>query len=58
MSRALIDSFKPFDENSTKPVTVKLIYLPPIPYEEYAGMKTVDIAKLVKEKIQKAIDKQ
>ncbi len=55
---ALIDSFKPFDENSTKPVTVKLIYLPPIPYEEYAGMKTVDIAKLVKEKIQKAIDKQ
>lgn len=55
---ALIDSYKPFDEDSTKPVTVKLRYLPPLYYEDYAGMKTVDIAKLVKEKIQKAIDKQ
>ena len=32
---ALIDSFKPFDENSIKPVTVKLFYLPPMYYEEY-----------------------
>ena len=55
---ALIDSYKPFDEDSTKPVTVKLRYLPPLYYEDYAGMKTVDIAKLVRENIQKAIDKQ
>ena len=55
---ALIDSYKPFDEDSTKPVTVKLRYLPPLTYEDYAGMKTVDIAKLVREHIQKAIDKQ
>lgn len=55
---ALIDSYKPFDEDSTKPVTVKLRYLPPLNYEDYAGMKTVDIAKLVRENIQKAIDKQ
>lgn len=55
---ALIDSYKPFDEDSTKPVTVKLRYLPPMYYEDYAGMKTVDIAKLVRENIQKAIDKQ
>ena len=27
---ALIDSYKPFDEKSIAPVTVKLIYLPPI----------------------------
>ena len=33
---ALIDSFKPFDENSIAPVTVKLFYLQPIYYEEYA----------------------
>lgn len=53
---ALIDSFKPFDENSIKPVTVKVIYLPPITYEEYKGMKTVEIAAEVKGRIQKAIE--
>lgn len=52
---ALIDSFKPFDEKSIKPVTVKLIYLPPIYYEEYAGMKTPEIADMVKQRIEVAI---
>ena len=52
---ALIDSFKPFDEKSIKPVTVKLIYLPPINYEEYNGMKTTEIAEMVKERIEAAI---
>ena len=52
---ALIDSYKPFDEKSTAPVTVKLIYLPPIPYEEYGTMKTVEIADMVKERIEAAI---
>lgn len=52
---ALIDSFKPFDENSIAPVTVKLIYLPPIYYEEYAAMKTPEIADMVKNRIEKAI---
>lgn len=52
---ALIDSFKPFDEKSIKPVTVKLIYLPPIYYEEYAGKKTVEIAAEVKKRIEDAI---
>lgn len=52
---ALIDSFKPFDENSMKRVTVKIIYLPPIYYEEYKNMKTVEIAKAVKDKIEKTI---
>ncbi len=52
---ALIDSYKPFDEKSTAPVTVKLIYLTPIYYEEYAGMKTVEIAEMVKTRIETAI---
>ena len=52
---ALIDSFKPFDESSIKPVTVKLVYLPPIPYEEYSGMKTTEIAEMVKARIEAAI---
>lgn len=52
---ALIDSFKPFDEKSIAPVTVKLIYLPPILYEEYASMKTPEIADMVKQRIETAI---
>lgn len=52
---ALIDSYKPFDEKSIAPVTVKLIYLKPICYEEYASMKTPDIAELVKRRIEDAI---
>ena len=53
---ALIDSFKPFDQNSIAPVTVKLIYLPPIYYEEYAQMKTTEIAEIVKRRIEEAIE--
>jgi 1-acyl-sn-glycerol-3-phosphate acyltransferase len=45
---ALIDSYKPFDEKSIAPVTVKLIYLPPICYEEYKQLKTPEIADIVK----------
>lgn len=52
---ALIDSFKPFDEKSVRPVTVKLIYLKPMYYEEYAGMKTTELAEEVKRRIEKAI---
>lgn len=52
---ALIDSFKPFDEKSIAPVTVKLIYLKPLYYEEYAGMKTNEIAAEVKSRIEAAI---
>ena len=52
---ALIDSFKPFDEKSIQPVTVKIIYLPPIYYEEYKGKKTVEIAAEVKARIEKAM---
>ena len=52
---ALIDSFKPFDVSSIAPVTVKLVYLPPIPYEEYCGMKTPEIAEMVKQRIETAI---
>lgn len=53
---ALIDSFKPFDENSIRPVTVKLIYMPPIYYEEYKDMKTVEIAEEVKRRIEDTIE--
>lgn len=52
---ALIDSFVPFDENSIRPVTVKVIYLQPLYYDEYKDMKTVEIAAEVKHRIEKAI---
>lgn len=53
---ALIDSFKPFDTNTIKPVTVQVHFLEPMTYEDYKGMKTTEIAALVQEKIQKTID--
>lgn len=54
---ALIDSFKPFDEKSIRQTTVKIIYLPPIFYEEYKDMKTVEIACIVKKRIEEVIEK-
>mgnify|MGYP007031370059 CR=1 FL=1 len=44
-----------FDENSIRPVSVKLFYMPPIYYEEYKNMKTVEIAAEVKKRIEETI---
>lgn len=52
---AIMDSYKVFDNHSIKRVTVSISYLPPITYEEYKDMKTVDIAKEVKERIENKI---
>ena len=52
---ALIDSFKPFDTNSIAPVTVQVHFLEPIYYEEYQNMKTTEIAKEVKRRIEETI---
>ena len=48
---ALIDSYKVLDEKGSKPVSMQLHYLPPIPYEEYQNMKPAELAALVKERI-------
>ena len=48
---ALIDSFKVLDEKGSKPVSVQLHYLEPIPYEEYQNMKPAELAELVKARI-------
>lgn len=53
---ALIDSFKPFDTNSIKPVTVQVHFMEPLLYEEYKDMKTTEIAELVQNRIQKKIN--
>lgn len=53
---ALIDSFQVLDRKGSAPVRVQLHYLPPIPYAAYQDLKTVELAALVKEKIQQTID--
>ena len=48
---AFIDSFKVLDQKGSKPLSVQLHYLKPIPYEEYKDLKTVELAELVKSRI-------
>ena len=54
---ALVDSFKPFDTNITRPVTVQVHFLKPMLYEDYKDMKTVEIAAAVEQQIQETINK-
>ena len=52
---ALIDCFKPFDESSIRQVTVQVHILEPLYYEDYKDMKTVEIAEIVKNRIEAVI---
>lgn len=52
---ALIDSFKPFDTNTTSQVIVQVHFLKPLYYEDYKDMNTKEIAALVRERIQNTI---
>lgn len=52
---ALIDSFKPFDTNTTSQVTVQVHFLKPLYYEDYKDLNTKEIAALVRERIQNTI---
>ena len=51
-----VDSFKVLDQKGSKRVSVQMHYLKPIPYEEYKDMKTVEVADLVKSRIQEVLD--
>ena len=53
---ALVDCFKVLDQPGSKPVSVQVHYLKPIHQEEYAGMKPVEVAALVKARIQEKLD--
>ena len=57
MPVALIDSYKPFELNSLKPVTTQVHFLEPIYYEEYKELTTKEIAELTKSKIVAQIQK-
>lgn len=51
----LIDSYKALNGSRLGKVTTQVHFLPPIPYEEYKGMKTQQIATLVRERLQEKI---
>ena len=54
----LIDCYKPFGLNSLRRVQTKVIYLPPIAYAEYEGMKPREVCALVRERIAAEIKRQ
>ena len=54
---ALIDSYKPFELNSIRPVKTQVHFLPPIYYEEYKELSTAELAKITRERIVEVINK-
>ncbi len=53
---ALIDSFKPFDTHSVEKTVVQVYFLPPLYYEDYKDMKSVEIAALVQSRVSEKIN--
>ncbi len=49
---ALVDSYQVLDQKGSKPLTVQLHYLDPIPYEEYKDMNTKELAALVRSRVE------
>ena len=47
----LIDSYKPFNSLELGKITTKVIFLPPLYYEDYKDMKTPQIASIVRSQI-------
>lgn len=52
---AFIDSYKPLDQKGSKKVTVQIHYLAPIHYEEYKDLNTVELAKMVRSRIERTV---
>ena len=52
---ALVDSYKVFNSDHVGPVKTYVYYLEPIPYEEYKGLKSKEIAQLVEDSIKAKI---
>ena len=52
---ALVDSYKVLDEKGSKPVSIQLHYLPPIPFEEYGSCKPAELADMVRDRIEAKI---
>ncbi len=53
---ALINSYQVLDQKGYKPVAVQLHFLKPIPYEEYKDLNTVQLAALVRGRIEEVVN--
>ena len=53
---ALIDSYKVLDQKGCKPAKVQIHYLEPILYEEYKDLNTIELASLVRSRIEETIN--
>ena len=53
---AMLDSYKAFDTNSIRPVTVQVHFLKPLYYEDYKDMKSTEIAELVRNQVVKRVE--
>ena len=54
----LVDSWKSFTVNNLKSVRTQVHFLKPIPYEEYKDLRSVEIAELVKSRIQECMTEE
>ena len=52
----LVDTYKAFNSWQLSPVAAQVHFLPPIYYDEFKDMKTVQIAALVQERIQQKLN--
>lgn len=52
---AIINTYQVFDRHSIAPVYAQVHFLKPLMYEEYQGMKSVEIAEIVKQRIVETI---
>ena len=52
-----IDCFQPLDRKGSGPLKAQMHYLPAIPYEEFKDLSTVDLAALVRGRIQECMDR-
>ncbi len=55
---ALINCFKPFDENSSKKLKVQVCFLNPLYAEDYQKTKTTQLAEIVHDRIQEEINQK
>lgn len=55
---ALIDSYKVLDQKGSRQVTVQLHYLEPITFDEYKGLNTVQLADMVRSRIEKKVNEE
>ena len=52
----VIDSYKPFEINSLRPVKTKVVFLKPLYYEDYKDMTSIEIARQVHASVVIAMD--